>query len=293
MTKCVAYWNKLRDFIKRDDFEGFANWCKTDKRHLREEWRMIELLDSVQICTSDIVKLPADALRPLIRKENAALVSQALKKIESHVKGGHVLTRRKVEEFMFGKPLPRNGKPTKPSEPPMERPLPPQSSFREPLGLRECEYCHMGVPNPVKVDGKYYCSVEHAKEDRPPPPRVEEKTWEPKVPKQSWKEAMHPKVSKMEEWLREVLSQKGISFLTDQEFCAIKTYPDIYFPEANLAVYLDGEKVHRDRVHKDDFLRKRCTENTGIKIVGLTYRDNTQKSRDEILQKVLDEMNGK
>ena len=274
MTKCGIYWKKVQEFRKNDDFEGFCNWCQTGKDMLLEEWKIAEIIERLEISSLEIGKLPADAFRPLIHKENETILSDVLPKVRSYLKNGHKLTRLKTEEFVARARGVCKGTP--------------------PSRRIECENpnCFMGTSSPIVVDGRRFCSQRCADkmktQPRFTPKKVEKKTYDPMKP--SWKEAMHPKVSKMEEWLREKLSEKGISFLTDQEFCAIKTYPDVYFPEANLALYLDGEKVHRDRVHKDDFLRKRFTENTGIKIVGLTYRDNTQKSKDEILQKVLDEV---
>jgi len=164
--------------------------------------------------------------------------------------------------------------------------------------------CMEGTYDPERYDGIHLCArhrdlfnrdsgaVEKLKAKKPfSPQKVEKKSYEKELLKPTPEERramMHPKVSKMEEWLREKLSEKGIVFLTDQEFCVVKTYPDFYFPEANVALYLDGEKVHRDRVHKDDYLRKRFQENTDIKAVGLTFLDNTKKSKAEILEKVME-----
>ena len=274
MTKCLAYWNKVQQFRKQDDFNGFCDWCKTDRKHLQEEWKIAALFERVQICTDDRLKVAADAWRPLIRKENEDILGKVLTKIESYLKNGNVLTRQKTEEFIARARGVCKG-------PPPSRRI-------------ECENpnCFMGTSSPIVVEGRRFCSQRCADKMKTQPKftpkKVAKKTYDPM--KTSWKEAMHPKVSKMEEWLRAVLSEKGVNFETEQEFCVTKTYPDFYFPEANLALYLDGEKVHRDRVHKDDYLRERFTENTGIKIVGLTYRDNTQKSKDEILQKLMGEL---
>jgi hypothetical protein len=273
MTKCPAYWNKVKQFKKLDDFDGFCNWCRSDRAHLYEDWKIVDVYEKLQICNSDIAKMPADAIRPLIRKENEALLSDVLPKVSSYVKNGYPLTRAKTEEFILRARGVCKGPPPKP--------------------LVECEFCGMGERNPVRKNGHVYCCEEHARADearRKPPPKIKLTTYGEELLKKPWKEAIHPKVSKMEEWLRVVLSEKGITFDTEVEFSVVKTYPDFYFPEANVALYLDGEKVHRDRVHKDDYLRERFTENTGIKVVGLTYRDNTQKSRDEILQKVMEEV---
>jgi len=272
VTKCLAYWNKVRQFREKDDFAGFCSWCKTDQKHLQEEWKIVALMDRVQICTEDKVKVAADAWRPLIRKENELVLPKVLKMIESFLKNGDVLTRQKTEEFI----LRASGA--------LQTPTPPRP-------LVECELCLSGTTNPVVVDGHNYCSEEHARQGQFKPAKIQKKTYESPFLKKTWperKELMHAPVSQMEEWLRKKLSEKGVNFLTDQEFCVVKTRPDFYFPDANLALYLDGERVHRDRVHKDDKLRNEFKRNTGIDPLGLTYKDTTQKSKDEVLAQIME-----
>lgn len=172
---------------------------------------------------------------------------------------------------------------------------------------------HCGFPGckrttyyPTRLEGVIVCPhhrdeikknpslIEKLKEKSSPPPKVKEKEWEPTVPKPTWPERkamMHPKVSKMEEAISLALTEKGVAFEQQREFCVRSTKPDFYFPHQNLAVYLDGEEAHKKRVDRDNFLRELLTKRYGIRVLGLTYRDNTQKSRDEILQKVLDEVN--
>jgi len=166
--------------------------------------------------------------------------------------------------------------------------------------------CKFGTYDPTWYEGVPVCPhhseqiqkdptlVEKLKEKPSPPPKIEEKAWEPTTPKPTWperKQMMHPKVSKMEEAVALALTRKGVAFEQQREFCVRSTKPDFYFPHQNLAVYLDGEEAHKKRVDRDNFLRELLTKRYGVRVLGLTYRDNTQKSKDEILQKVLDEVN--
>jgi len=103
---------------------------------------------------------------------------------------------------------------------------------------------------------------------------------------------MHPKISKMEEAIRLRLQEAGIAFQAQHEFCIVKTTPDFYFPQADLAIYLDGEKVHMKHEDRDQNLRILLKKRHNIEPVGIVYRDNSKKTEDEIFEKIVGAVKG-
>ena len=152
----------------------------------------------------------------------------------------------------------------------------------------ECSNCHMGTDKAVTINGEFYCpSCASETKFKARPQRTEKREYKPKLSWPERKELMHPKISKMEEAIRLRLEEKGIRFQAQTEFCLQATRPDFYFPNENLAVYLDGEKVHQKREAKDEFLREKLQKHHNIRAIGIVYKDNSKKSEDEIFEKIV------
>lgn len=167
----------------------------------------------------------------------------------------------------------------------------------QPRRLVPCAKCNV-APAPIEVKGRYYCSERCAGEAEPTPKlpsqpqRTEKKEYKPSLSWTERKELMHPRVSKMEEAIRLRLQEAGIPFQAQHEFCIVKTTPDFYFPNENLAVYLDGEKVHLKRQDRDENLRLLLKKRHKIEPVAIVYRDNSKKSEDEIFEKIVGAVKG-
>jgi len=161
----------------------------------------------------------------------------------------------------------------------------------------KCDLCGYGTYSPQKKDGKNLCPKCATKTEKEPsllkekpkvaPQRTEKREYKPKLSWPERKELMHPRVSKMEEAIRLRLEEAKIPFQANHEFCVVHTKPDFYFPQVNLGVYLDGEKVHMKREGKDERLRELLQKRHGIKSIAIVYKDNSKVTEDEIFKQIL------
>lgn len=161
-----------------------------------------------------------------------------------------------------------------------------------------CENCNVGTLNPQTYEAHTLCPVcfERAEKgeltfrEKVAKPKIQ-KIESPKV-KESWRDRkarMHPQASKMEEALLLALNQKGLHPERDRQFCLRTTIPDFYFPHKNLAVYLDGEQVHK-HPEKDQALREQLSKRYGIRVLTIPYASFTKTVQDEILQQIVKEV---
>lgn len=291
MTKCGAFWKKALQFKKNDDFDGFCEWCGSDRDHLREDWKIVELINTMQICMDDINKLPSDALRPLLRKQNEVLIPQTLKKIESYIKGGHQLTRKKTEEFMYGK-----------------NHVGPQPKLTR-CGFPECQ---KGAYRPAIIEGVPVCPDHNEAIQKDPslikellakpsvPERTLKKTYSPFKPTREEREAlMHPKESKMDWEMFELLKndpkvkEHGYKVEFQKEYILLTTISDVTLvkDDDEIAVYWDHVKTHKNRGNRDAYLRGLLEKrHHGTRALGFDYKDNTKKSVEELLRQVHGEL---
>lgn len=117
--------------------------------------------------------------------------------------------------------------------------------------------------------------------------KVEVHEYKPKETPEYRRARMHPAVSKMEQAVTLKLHQKGLHPEVQQEFILLTTKPDWYFAKQGKAFYLDHEKTHKDRQTRDEYLRGLLKKRHNIEPIGITYRDTSQKTEDEILNKIM------
>lgn len=104
----------------------------------------------------------------------------------------------------------------------------------------------------------------------------------------SFRERLHPRQSKMELEVLAELNKHHFFPCTDKSFCLLSTKPDFYFPSEQLAVYLDGEYVHRNRHDRDSYLRGLLEKRHGIKVLTLPYKRNSKRNRRLIVAEILE-----
>jgi len=90
------------------------------------------------------------------------------------------------------------------------------------------------------------------------------------------------------------LAEAGcMRFETQKQFCLQHTTPDFYFSDVNLAVYLDGEQVHKNQETKDTELRRLLNKRYGCTIRAVTYKAPITKKRlQEITDQIIDDVTG-
>ncbi len=80
---------------------------------------------------------------------------------------------------------------------------------------------------------------------------------------------------------------------TQKEFCLLSTKPDFYFPDVNLAVYIDGEQIHQKREAKDTELRRLLKKRFGCTVRSYSYKAPITKKRlSEIVDAIRDDVEG-
>ena len=162
--------------------------------------------------------------------------------------------------------------------------------------LVECARCHMADRNCQEYGGEILClrCLELAKYKPEKVPLREPSA--PKVttaiikPKETWEHrraVMTPQVSKMEEAVLVKLEQKGLHPEVQKEFCLRSTRPDYYFPQQNLAIFLDGP-VHKGREDRDEAIRELLQRRCGVTPLGIAYEGTSQAELDEIVNKIVE-----
>ena len=101
-------------------------------------------------------------------------------------------------------------------------------------------------------------------------------------------EAMRVQHSRMEWDVLEDLNRAGLFPLMDKSFPVLSTTPDFFFPDKNLAVYLDGEKVHAKRQEKDQELRRLLAKRHGVTVLTFPYKRRTKKARQKIVEQIIE-----
>jgi len=109
----------------------------------------------------------------------------------------------------------------------------------------------------------------------------------------SWRDVIKVSVSNAELQIAEALGEnEEYSWISQKPFCLLFTMPDFYFADINLAVYIDGEQVHKHE-KKDEELRRLLTKRHGCKILVYRYHAPLTKTRKaEIVADILDNVKG-
>ena len=97
---------------------------------------------------------------------------------------------------------------------------------------------------------------------------------------------MHPQHSRMEFDILDELSKAGFHPEMDKHFCVLSTTPDFYFPDKNLAVYVDGEKVHEKRRERDQELRRLLAKRHGVTVLTFPYKRRTKREKMKIVEQL-------
>lgn len=82
---------------------------------------------------------------------------------------------------------------------------------------------------------------------------------------------MNVSVSNAELKVQDMLNLVGFYSESQRTFCLLHTKPDFYFHDVNLAVYLDGEQVHKHS-ERDEELRRLLKKRHGCKILAYSYK---------------------
>lgn len=172
----------------------------------------------------------------------------------------------------------------------------------------QCACCPNGTLYPKNWQGKLVCPTCYDKLERgeitleapkpeaeptpigeeapkPTPPRVEKRVYEPGA----WREEMRKPVSRMDEWVAEELSRRGIPIEIQQPICIKFVVPEVTIKKGDkpLAVFLDHPDTHAKRTLADmenrELLAKR-----GCRVLELQYDAYTEEQRQLIITEILE-----
>jgi len=119
-------------------------------------------------------------------------------------------------------------------------------------------------------------------------PTVEAKVTRPPKSEETWefrKARMSAPISRMDEAVLIEVQRLGEPVEFQREFCVQSTTPDLYFPKARLAVYLDGP-VHEGREERDEALRDLLAKRYDVRVLSLRYEAFTDKAKQQILEEI-------
>ncbi len=124
-------------------------------------------------------------------------------------------------------------------------------------------------------------------ENKPVSARIETRVIKPKDTWQHIKDVMQPPVSRMDEAVILELQKHGIPFEAQKEFCVQSTICDVYLPDKQIAIYLDGP-VHEGREDRDETLREMLAGRYGIKVVSIPYERFSKSTLKEIVERIME-----
>ena len=80
---------------------------------------------------------------------------------------------------------------------------------------------------------------------------------------------------------------------SQKRFCLLQTVPDFYFSDVNLAIFLDGEQIHRNHEERDLELRDLLKKRYGCTVRSYSYKAPITKKRlAEIVEAITDDVLG-
>jgi very-short-patch-repair endonuclease len=121
------------------------------------------------------------------------------------------------------------------------------------------------------------------------PPSIEHTIIKPKETPEYRRAIMHPQHSQMEQNLLIDLEVAGYHPETDHSFCVQSTTPDFYFPDLNLAIYIDGVP-HKNHEETDERLRTLLANRYHLKVLSVPYDRNTKAMEKQILDLIKGEL---
>jgi len=163
-----------------------------------------------------------------------------------------------------------------------------------------CEGCGVGTREPVIWHSRTLCPECNRKallnpelmERKFPRNKIPEKI-EPRQIKstETWTErkaVMSPQHSKMEQNILMKLQETEIRPIArDRSFCLQSTVPDFFFPNKNLAVYLDGP-VHEGKEDRDDRLRELLAKRHGVHVVSIPYKTSGAGETERVFKEIME-----
>lgn len=168
----------------------------------------------------------------------------------------------------------------------------------EPVTLQplvECDRCHMANRDITVYKGFKLCPscLEEAKRKPvgrvqipPSPPLEPVKEYKPKETAEYRRARMSPMVSHMEQRLAERLTEAGVAFESQKEYCIKKTVPDFVINDK--AFFIDYEKLHIKREEKDEDARTRLRQFHNIEPFGLPYKADTKAEEERLFKQIMD-----
>lgn len=108
-------------------------------------------------------------------------------------------------------------------------------------------------------------------------------------PKETWahrKASMKVPVSHMEQRLAKRLTEAGVEFETQVEYCIGKCIAD--FRIKGIPFFIDYEELHVKREEKDEKARSRLAQFYKVEPVGLPYKADTKEEEERLLRLIMD-----
>jgi len=114
------------------------------------------------------------------------------------------------------------------------------------------------------------------------------KVWKPTDKWEQRKAQMQVPVSHMEQRLAERLTEAGVEFESQVEYCIGKCVAD--FRIKGIPFFVDYEKLHLKREEKDDEARQRLAQFYHVEPVGLSYEADTKEEEDKLFNQIVEKI---
>jgi len=152
-----------------------------------------------------------------------------------------------------------------------------------------CSRCLESEWKKGKIEEDDLLAVGEAIVEKPKPePKPVVKEWKPKETPEQRVAVMKPQHSRIEEDLLIKLNEAGLHPVVDHEFCIQTTTPDYYFPDKNLAIYIDG-KPHENRVDRDQSLRDLLAKRHNIRVVSIAYNFYGMHEVERVFKEIMEQ----
>ena len=321
MTRCEAFYRKVKQLVEAKNFEGLEAFCQKDSQVTL--WRInsyIEFCDRYSLPMGNVAER---ALRPLIVEPNAEVQDKVVILLKEKLVVQKVAEKDVIALLNEAKNI---------SEP-SKLGIDSESVYKEPRNEIQTENIPLITKTPSSQDMSILSAdvqkqveecIERAKlsEDeakdlvkvvqqtpkdeipriwltprahilmlhaKKPQPKPEAREWKPKEKPEQRVAVMHPQKSAFELSVIQDLQAEGLPIETDREFCVQRTIPDGYVSSKNAVIYLDGP-VHEGKEERDEQLRERLEKFYNCHVIVVKFTSDTKEERERAKTEIREAM---
>ena len=322
MTRCEAFYRKVKQLQEAQNFEGLEAFCQKDSQVTL--WRINNYIDFCDRYSLPMGKIAERALRPLIAEPNVDVQDKVIISVKEKLVTQKVEEKDVIAMLNEAKGVPH----------PSEHGIGSEPAYKEPRNEIQTENIPLITKSPSSQDtsilpedvqkevDETIIRARLSKEEaldlvkvvketpreelsrtlmtpraaimmyhaaKKPRPEPEAREWKPKEKPEQRVAIMHPQKSRMETEVIFELMEEGLPLVVGREYCLQSTTPDAECSKSDLVIYIDGP-VHEGREDRDDRLRELLMKRHGKRVLALPYESDSEATKEELKRKIREAM---